>query len=328
MGCLEPVLFLAFMLATAASPALGQADGLSVGFYSTNCSMAEEIVTQTVRDHFKKNSAIAPKLLRLHFHDCFVQGCEGSILIDGNDTEKTAIPNLSLELAFPVIDDAKARLEAECPGVVSCADIVALAARDAVVLTKGLSWTVWTGRRDGNVSSAFDTFVLPSPFDSIDTQKQTFSDLGLDTKDLVTLVGGHTIGTTACQFFSDRLYDFNNTNGTSDPAINSHFLPKLEKLCPQNGDGTNRVVLDWGSGNRFDLSYFFNLGKGQAILDSDEALWADNSTREVVEGYLGNGGLSGLIFDIEFGNSMVKMGNIGVLTGNNGDIRKVCSSFN
>ncbi|AES91501.1 peroxidase family protein [Medicago truncatula] len=77
--------------------------------------------------YFNKDPTIDPGLLRFHFHDCFVQGCDGSILITGSSSERNALPNL-------VIDNAKSQIEAICPGVVSCADILALAARDAVNL--------------------------------------------------------------------------------------------------------------------------------------------------------------------------------------------------
>lgn len=62
------------------------------------------------------------------------QGCDASVLLDTVGTtksEKDTIPNLTLS-GFDVIDDVKAKVEQVCPGVVSCADILALAARDSV----------------------------------------------------------------------------------------------------------------------------------------------------------------------------------------------------
>lgn len=65
------------------------------------------------------------------------QGCDGSILLDDTSTftgEKGAGPNANSVRGFEVIDAIKAQVEASCNATVFCADILALAARDAVNL--------------------------------------------------------------------------------------------------------------------------------------------------------------------------------------------------
>jgi len=316
-------IFLLFLLITT-SCTLASGQGTRVGFYSKSCPRAEYIVSAAVRSAVQSNPTIAPGILRMHFHDCFVNGCDASLLINGANTEKAALAN-SLLRGFEVIDDAKKKIEAICPGVVSCADILALAARDSVVLTKGISWSVPTGRRDGLVSLASQASILPGPRDSVTAQKNLFRTKGLNTQDLVTLVGGHTIGTAACVVFSYRLQNF-TSNGGPDPSINPTFLAQLRRLCPPGGNVFNRVALDDGSERRFDNSFFNNLRAGKGVLESDQVLWGDASTRGIVQSFLGTKGSAR--FNAQFRRSMVKMSNIQLKTGKAGEIRRVCTAFN
>ncbi|KDP22502.1 hypothetical protein JCGZ_26333 [Jatropha curcas] len=134
---------------------------LQVGFYRGKCGFAdvEAIVAGVVAAGFFRDPTIVAALLRLQFHDCFVHGCDASILLDGVNSEKTAPPNLSVR-GYDIIDQAKAAVEKSCPGLVSCADLIAIAARDAVFLSGGGRYEVQTGRRDGLISVAQNVSLL------------------------------------------------------------------------------------------------------------------------------------------------------------------------
>lgn len=56
-------------------------------------------------------------------------------MLDGNPSEKDALPNLTLrEEAFRIINDLRAVVHSHCGRVVSCADITTLAARESIFL--------------------------------------------------------------------------------------------------------------------------------------------------------------------------------------------------
>lgn len=74
-----------------------------------------------------------------------MQGCDGSILLDdspGFTGEKNAAPNINSLRGFEVVDQIKAAVDSVCYGtVVSCADILAVAARDSVVAVSRICLT-------------------------------------------------------------------------------------------------------------------------------------------------------------------------------------------
>ncbi|KAI3464613.1 hypothetical protein Pfo_021276 [Paulownia fortunei] len=301
---------------------------LKVGFYSQTCPNAEFIVNSVVQEATLADPRTPPVLLRLHFHDCFVEGCDGSVLINRTQSERNAFEHQGLQ-GFEQIKKAKEELEAQCPGVVSCADIVAIAARDAVALAGGPVYEVETGRRDGRVSNESLADDMPDVNDSIDTLKSKFRNKGLSEKELVLLSGAHTIGTTACFFMTKRLYNFNGIND-SDPEINHNFLPVLKRFCPPNGDAIVRIPLDSVTSDKFDDQILRNIKNGFAVISSDARLYDDNITKQVVDSYVDDSlGLKFVpSFAQDFAMAMVKMGRIGVKTESDGEIRQVCDTFN
>ncbi|KAK6242512.1 hypothetical protein SCA6_007901 [Theobroma cacao] len=305
---------------------LSNAEGLKLGYYYKTCPKAESIIRKTTYRFISRAPTLAAPLLRMHFHDCFVRGCDGSVLLNStknSQSEKAAVPNLSLQ-GFHVIDAVKSAVEEACPGVVSCADTLALVARDSVSMIYGPFWEVPLGRRDGRVSLLNEAFAnLPSPFANITTLKQMFAVKGLSLKDLAVLSGGHTIGTSHCNEFTNRLYNFTG-KGDTDPSMDPNYIVKLKKKC-KPADTTTLVEMDPGSFKNFDEDYFTLVAKRRGLFQSDAALLNDKETKAYV---ILQSSTHGSTFGKDFAESMVKMGKVGVLTGHQGEIRKHCAVVN
>ena len=181
-----------------------------------------------------------------------LQGCDASVLLDsteGNVAEKDAKPNKSLR-GFGSVDRVKAKLEAACPGIVSCADVLTLMSRDAVVLANGPSWPVALGRRDGMASSATEAAAeLPPAFGDVPLLAKIFASKGLNLKDLVVLSGAHTLGTAHCPSYADRLYNATGEDGASygliDPSLDSGTELGTKTLWDGIWDG-NALGRTWG----------------------------------------------------------------------------------
>ncbi|XP_065847225.1 peroxidase 12 [Euphorbia lathyris] len=298
-------------------------NGLSWSFYKSSCPKVESIIKDELKKVFKKDVGQAAGLLRLHFHDCFVLGCDGSVLLEGSaggPSEQSELPNLSLRKeAFKIVNNLRALVHKQCGPVVSCSDIVAIAARDSVVLTGGPKYDVPLGRRDGvklaEVNATFANLVGPTA--NVTTILARLARKGLDTTDAVSLSGGHTIGIGHCNSFTERLYP------SQDPTLDKTFANTLKRTCPQvNTD--NSTFLDLRSPNTFDNKYYVDLMNRQGLFTSDQDLYTDKRTRQIVIDFAVNQTL----FYEKFIIGMIKMGQLDVVTGNSGEIRNDCSFRN
>nr|ABK22032.1 unknown [Picea sitchensis] len=299
---------------------------LSPTFYQNTCPNVSSIVGQVLQQALQKDSRMAASLIHLFFHDCFVNGCDGSVLLSNSANFTGEQTNTSSLRGFGVVDDMKAAVENECSATVSCADILAIAAERSVSMSGGPSWNVQLGRRDSTTANA--TLVktaFASPTDSLSTIITKFQKLGFSVTDVVALSGAHTIGRARCQTFSSRLYNFSGT-AKPDPTLNSCYLSTLQSACPQNGNMSSITSFDPGTPNTFDNNYFINLQNNMGLLQSDQELLSTTGASTIFT--VNEFSNSQANFFSNFSNSMIKMGNISPLTGTRGEIRLNCWKVN
>ena len=102
---------------------------LQFHYYKKQCPQLGSVVKRVIQKYTATDPTTPAPLLRLFFHDCFVQGCDASLLLDSTKGtgEKEAPINFSIG-NIEIVDEIKEVLEKECPGIVSCADVLALVA--------------------------------------------------------------------------------------------------------------------------------------------------------------------------------------------------------
>ncbi|KAF6170321.1 hypothetical protein GIB67_043011 [Kingdonia uniflora] len=316
---MSPLFFFLWTLLTSVSAQLRS------GFYVDNCPKAESVVREVLRRAMINDPRSAASVMRLQFHDCFVNGCDASLLLDDTATmlgEKLSLSNINSLRSYQVIDKAKKQVEKICPGIVSCADIIIMASRDAVVLSGGPNWEVKLGRKDSLTASQEDANnIMPSPRDNAIFLINLFDRYNLSVKDMVALSGSHSIGKGRCTSIMFRLYNQSGT-GRPDPAIEPKFREKLDYLCPIGGDGNVTGDLD-ATPYKFDNQYFKDLVNGKGFLNSDQSLFSsDARTREYVEFFSRDEGM----FFTAFIEGMLKMGDL--QSGRPGEVRKDCRVAN
>ncbi|KAL6186071.1 hypothetical protein ACLB2K_042193 [Fragaria x ananassa] len=302
-------------------------EGLSYNLYESSCPQAEDIVRAALGPIFLSDPTTPAALLRLMFHDCQVQGCDASILVDSSEgyasSEMASGRNFGVRKR-ETIGFLKALVEAECPQQVSCADILVMAAREAVHFSGGPEIKVPLGRRDSIVSPStkLADSSLPAANIGVDGALQVFSKHGMTVEESVAILGAHTLGVTHCLNVLNRLNEAGE--GQTKGAITPGFEAFLRLNCPQGSSASNLTfVLNDPTAAAFDNHYYKNAFGGHGVLQVDAEMVMDPRTAPVVQLFADN---EAYFFEA-FSSAFVKLSRSGVLTGDQGVVRKTCNAI-
>lgn len=179
----------------------------------------------------------------MHLYDCFVQGCDDSILLDDTSTKEgeKSTPPYSLH-GFQVVDATKSELEDVYSGIVSCAYILVVVARKGVMAVGRPTWDVQLSQKDSLTPNAIATMELPGPDSPLTKLKQKFVAKSFTAVEMVVLSSSYTIGRASCWFFQDLIYN-------NDSNMDRQYVAKMQFAYPSIGGDVTVVVVDPQSPN-------------------------------------------------------------------------------
>lgn len=297
---------------------------LQLNYYSESCPRAEEIIREQVHKLYYKHGNTAVSWIRNLFHDCIVKSCDASLLLEsvnGIKSEKRSTRSFGMR-NFKYVNTIKTAVESECPNTVSCADIVALSARDGAVMLGGPLISMRTGRKDskGSYLAEVDNFI-PNHNDSMSSVLSTFQSVGVDAPGTVALLGAHSVGRVHCLNVVNRLYP------SVDPTMDPKYAAYLMGRCPN--PHPNPVLVEYARSDRetpmvLDNMYYRNLLSHKGLLSIDQELLSDPVTSPYVQKMAADN----TYFHDQFASALLVLSENNPLTGEDGEIRKDCRFVN
>ncbi|KAM7265327.1 hypothetical protein ACFE04_003010 [Oxalis oulophora] len=297
---------------------------LDYNYYEHSCPNAEEIIKQQVINLYNKHGNTAVSWVRNLFHDCLVKSCDASLLLEtAGDIESEQASGRSFGMRnFKYVKTIKDALEKECPQTVSCADIVALSARDGIVMLGGPRIEMRSGRKDsrGSYLAEVDS-LIPNHNDSTSLVLDRFQSIGIDVEGTVALLGAHSVGRVHCTNLVNRLYP------TVDPTLDPDYAEYLKGRCPTPDPDPKSV--EYARNDRetpmiIDNFYYKNLLSNKGLLLVDQQLTSDPMTAPYVEKMAADNDY----FHSQFARAVQLLSESNPLTGDQGEVRKDCRYVN
>ncbi|GAV68862.1 peroxidase domain-containing protein [Cephalotus follicularis] len=297
---------------------------LQFNYYAQSCPNAEEIIKQEVTNLYNKHGNTAVSWVRNLFHDCMVKSCDASLLLEtvsGVESEQASQRSFGMR-NFKYVGTIKEALEKECPMTVSCADIVALSARDGILMLEGPRIEMRTGRRDSKVSYLAEADnLLPNHNDSSLSVLSQFQSIGIDVEGTVALLGAHSVGRVHCVNLVHRLYP------SVDPTLDPEYAEYLRGRCPTPDPDPKSVLYvrnDLETPMILDNLYYKNLLKHKGLLIVDQQLVSDPLTSPFVDKMAADNGY----FHDQFSRAFQLLSENNPLEDDQGEIRKDCRYVN
>uniref|UniRef100_N1R2E1 Peroxidase 2 n=1 Tax=Aegilops tauschii TaxID=37682 RepID=N1R2E1_AEGTA len=219
------------------------------------------------------NRGFGAGLIRLVFHDCFVRGCDGSVLLDS--TPKNTTSDAPLTLA--------GKTEKASPNNGGLRGLEVIDAIRLRLAEKGGR----AGRKDGVVSSAEDPGKhLPNPTDNFQQLLQSFMAKGFNLVELVALSGAHSVGVA------------NLTPGAAPNNVRD-FDDSNRKLAGYQANG----VVDLTAVGYLDNSYYNANFQNMVLFNSDWELTTNETAKLHMTSYKEKASL----WNTAFADAMTKL---------------------